>query len=92
MPPTIVGDLIEMCFRKLTIVEVVTVFGGDPEPLNSLHGTFREFIRKKLLDDEEPTSSNIPQAIEKFIEGVPAMLNELKVCLIFLVVICHMMS
>lgn len=79
MPPTIVGALIEMCFKKMTIVEVVTVFGGDPEPLNSLHATFREFIRTKLLDNEEPTAENTPQAIEKFIKGIPAMLAGLTV-------------
>ena len=87
MPPTIVGALIEMCFKKLTIVEVVTVFGGDPEPLNSLHATFREFISKKLLDGEEATVANIPQGIESFIAGIPAMLSEITVSIVVVVVV-----
>ena len=79
VPPTMVGKLIEKCFRKLTIVEVVTIFGGSADPLASIHGTLREFVKDTLLGGEEPTADNIPQAIEKFIEGLPGMLEELQV-------------
>ena len=58
---------------------MVTVFGGDPEPLNNLHQTLKDFISTKLLEGAEPTHDNMATAIETFIQGVPAMLAEMTV-------------
>lgn len=79
VPPTLIGNLVERCMRKMSISEVVTVFGGTTAPLVAIHSTLRDFIRERLLDGEEPTNDNIPQAIDKFVEGLPAVLNGLDV-------------
>lgn len=66
--------------RKLTIQEVVTIFGGSHEPLKSIHSTLREFIRDVILEGTaEPTAELIPEAIDNFLEGLPAVLREIDV-------------
>ena len=79
MPPTLIGHLVEKCMRKLSISEVVTVFGGTTTPLTSIHPTLREFVQEKLLNGAEPTNDNIPEAIAKFVEDLPGVLNQMDV-------------
>ena len=81
MPPTLIGNLVERCMKKMSISEVVTVFGGVTGPLVTIHPTLRDFIKERLLNGEEPTNDNIPQAIESFVSELPAVLNELQVLL-----------
>ncbi|XP_019853287.1 PREDICTED: uncharacterized protein LOC105313082 isoform X2 [Amphimedon queenslandica] len=78
MPPTLIGNLVERCMKKMSISEVVTVFGGVTGPLVTIHPTLREFIKERLLNGEEPTNDNIPQAIESFVSELPAVLNQLQ--------------
>ena len=79
VPPTLIGNLVERCMKKMSISEVVTVFGGVTGPLVTIHPTLREFIKERLLNGEEPTNDNIPQAIESFVSELPAVLNQLQV-------------
>ena len=55
------------------------IFGGNPEPLKSIHGTLREFIRDVVLEGTEPTAELIPQAIDSFLAGLPAVLRGIDV-------------
>ena len=79
MPPTVVGDLVDRCMRTMSISEVVMVFGGNPEPLRSIHKPLREFIQEKLTDGVEPKVELIPRAITRFLEGLPEKLGSLDV-------------
>ena len=72
--------------RRLTIQEVVMIFGGNHEPLKSIHGTLREFIRDVILEGTEPTAELIPKAIESFLEGLPAVLRGIDVSMCTLVI------
>ena len=55
------------------------IFGGNHEPLKSIHGTLREFIQDVVLDGTEPTAELIPKAIDSFLEGLPAVLRGIDV-------------
>ena len=55
------------------------VFGGNPEPLRSIHKPLRQFIEEKLTDGEEPKVELIPRAITRFLEGLPEKLKCLDV-------------
>ena len=79
VPPTLLGNLTEKCMRRLTIQEVVMIFGGNHEPLKSIHGTLREFIQDVILEGTEPTAELIPKAIDSFLEGLPAVLRGIDV-------------
>ena len=65
--------------KKLTMMEVVTIFGGTSGPLKSIHPVLRDYIKEKFLDNDEPTIDNIPQAIAKSLEGLPEVLRGIKV-------------
>lgn len=79
VPPTVVGDLVDRCMRTMSISEVVMVFGGNPEPLRSIHKPLRLFIQEKLTDGVEPKVELIPRAITRFLEGLPEKLRALDV-------------
>ena len=79
MPTNLIGDLTEQCMKKLTMMEVVTIFGGTSAPLKSIHPLLRSYIQEKFLDNEELTLDNIPQAISKSLEGLPEVLRGIKV-------------
>jgi hypothetical protein len=64
--------------KKMSITEVVTVFGGVTGPLKAIHGTLRDFVKERLLDGEEPTADKIPLAITNFVKGLPQFLKELQ--------------
>ena len=79
MPANLIGDLTEQCMKQLTMMEVVTIFSGTAEPLKSIHPLLRVYMREKLLDNEEPTVDNIPQAIAKTVDGLPEVLRGISV-------------
>ena len=67
--------------RKMSISEVVTVFGGVTGPLKTIHPTLRDFVKERLLNGEEPTADKIPLAISNFVQGLPEVLKGFDVCI-----------
>ena len=64
------SDLFACLSERLTIVNLMTVFSGNPQPLQSLWAPLQHFVNAYVLRGEPPTVENIDRAVTRIIDDM----------------------
>lgn len=62
-----VEQLLKAISHQLSVVDVMSVFQGNIEPIQGLQPTLLHFIQEKLLYGAQPTMERKDQAVKTFL-------------------------
>ena len=65
-----------MCVSQhVTFIHLMSVFFGNPQPLQSLRAPLQQFIHEHVLRDDQPTVANIDQAVARMLDDMREDIN-----------------
>ena len=64
------ADLFACLSERLTIVNLMTVFSGNPQPLQSLWAPLQHFVNAYVLRGDPPTVENIDRAVTRILDDM----------------------
>ena len=64
------SDLFTCLSERLTIVNLMTVFSGNPQPLQSLWAPLQHFVNAYVLRSDPPTVENIDRAVTRILDDM----------------------
>ena len=64
------SDLFACLSERLTVVNLMTVFAGNPQPLQSLWAPLQHFVNAYVLRGESPTVENIDRTVTRILDDM----------------------
>ncbi len=77
-----VERLLQDISKRLSVLEVMSVFNGATAPLEQLQPVLREFVRERLLFGDIPVPGRESEAVRNFIQGCLPSLRAIEVTFI----------
>lgn len=74
-----VERLLQDISKRLSVLEVMSVFNGATAPLEQLQPILREFVRERLLFGDIPDPGREKEAVRTFIQGCLPSLRAVEV-------------
>uniref|UniRef100_A0A672R074 Large proline-rich protein BAG6 n=1 Tax=Sinocyclocheilus grahami TaxID=75366 RepID=A0A672R074_SINGR len=70
------GDLLSLVCQSFSMVDMVLLLHGNPQPLSRIHPQLTAFFTEHYLQGREPTDANIASAAEDLINGLEEYISE----------------
>ncbi|XP_053577930.1 large proline-rich protein BAG6 isoform X2 [Bombina bombina] len=70
------GDLLSLICHHFSLVDMVMLLHGQPQPLQNLQPQLRSFFLQQYLHQADPTPHNIQMASRNLINGLEAYIRE----------------
>lgn len=70
------GDLLSLVCQSFSMVDMVLLLHGNPQPLSRIQPQLSAFFREHYLQGREPTDANINAAAEELINGLEEYIAE----------------
>ncbi|XP_066531683.1 large proline-rich protein BAG6 isoform X2 [Hoplias malabaricus] len=70
------GDLLSLVCQSFSMVDMVLLLHGNPQPLSRIQPELTTFFREHYLQGQEPTDANISTAAEDLINGLEEYIAE----------------
>ncbi|KAK3508156.1 hypothetical protein QTP70_015353, partial [Hemibagrus guttatus] len=70
------GDLLSLVCQSFSMVDMVVLLHGNPQPLSRIQPELATFFNEHYLNGQEPTDSNIANAAEDLINGLEEYIAE----------------
>uniref|UniRef100_A0A673KWU9 Large proline-rich protein BAG6 n=1 Tax=Sinocyclocheilus rhinocerous TaxID=307959 RepID=A0A673KWU9_9TELE len=70
------GDLLSLVCQSFSMVDMVLLLHGNPQPLSRIHPQLTAFFTEHYLQGREPTDANIASAAEDLINGLEEYIAE----------------
>ncbi|XP_062866255.1 large proline-rich protein BAG6 [Trichomycterus rosablanca] len=70
------GDLMSLVCQSFSMVDMVLLLHGNPQPLSRIQPELSSFFTEHYLQGREPTDSNIATAAEDLINGLEEYISE----------------
>uniref|UniRef100_A0A671LZU8 Large proline-rich protein BAG6 n=1 Tax=Sinocyclocheilus anshuiensis TaxID=1608454 RepID=A0A671LZU8_9TELE len=70
------GDLLSLVCQSFSMVDMVLLLHGNPQPLSHIHPQLTAFFTEHYLQGREPTDANIASAAEDLINGLEEYIAE----------------
>ncbi|XP_026112783.1 large proline-rich protein BAG6-like isoform X2 [Carassius auratus] len=70
------GDLLSLVCQSFSMVDMVLLLHGNPQPLSRIHPQLTAFFTEHYLQGREPTDANIASAAEDLINGLEEYITE----------------
>uniref|UniRef100_A0A4W4GNC8 Large proline-rich protein BAG6 n=1 Tax=Electrophorus electricus TaxID=8005 RepID=A0A4W4GNC8_ELEEL len=70
------GDLLSLVCQSFSMVDMVLLLHGNPQPLSRIQPELSAFFREHYLQGREPTDANIATAAEDLINGLEEYIAE----------------
>ena len=64
------NEIMSCVLSSLQITDLLSVFYGQPTPLNQVQAPLREFLGRRVLDGAEATPENIRNSVEDLVESM----------------------
>ncbi|KAI0211538.1 Large proline-rich protein bag6 [Lamellibrachia satsuma] len=69
------SDLFMCVSQHLTFIDLMSVFFGNPQPLQSLRTPLQQFMHEHVLHGNQPTVENIDQAVARILDDMRDDIN-----------------
>ncbi|TSK28221.1 Large proline-rich protein BAG6 [Bagarius yarrelli] len=70
------GDLLSLVCQSFSMVDMVVLLHGNPQPLSRIQPELATFFNEHYLNGQEPTDTNIANAAESLINGLEEYITE----------------
>ncbi|KAI5087210.1 large proline-rich protein BAG6 isoform X2 [Silurus meridionalis] len=70
------GDLLSLVCQSFSMVDMVVLLHGNPQPLSRIQPELTNFFNEHYLNGREPTDANISSAAEDLINGLEEYIAE----------------
>ncbi len=67
-------------FRNLTIVDIMSVFFGNWQPLQRIRAPLQTFVRETFLQGQDATDANLNAATNRVLEDMQEIVDTSFVC------------
>ena len=71
----LLGELSNLLFRDLSLLDLYDAYQGQGQRLNRLRGPLRRFARSNILQDGSPSDENLTAAVDRLISSVRGQLE-----------------
>ncbi|KAH3794333.1 hypothetical protein DPMN_147864 [Dreissena polymorpha] len=70
------NEIMSCVLSSLQITDLLSVFYGQPTPLNQVQAPLREFLGRRVLNGAECTPDNVRSSVEDLVESMETEISD----------------